>query len=46
MTAKAKATAETPPSATAFNRLYFDLNHNGDLTDDKVIEAETKDIRA
>ena len=23
-----------------FNRLYFDANHNGDLTDDKVIEAE------
>ena len=23
----------------AYNRLYFDFNHNGDLTDDKVIEA-------
>ena len=23
----------------AYNRLYFDFNHNGDLTDDKVIET-------
>jgi hypothetical protein len=23
-----------------YTRLYFDVNHNGDLTDDKVIEAE------
>ncbi|MGD0384232.1 MAG: hypothetical protein ABSA77_11965, partial [Thermoguttaceae bacterium] len=30
-----------PPKAVGFNRLYFDVNHNGDLTDDKVIEAET-----
>jgi hypothetical protein len=28
-----------PPKAVGFNRLYFDVNHNGDLTDDKVIEA-------
>ncbi len=28
-----------PPKAVGFNRLYFDANHNGDLTDDKVIEA-------
>jgi hypothetical protein len=36
--------AKTPArSATAFNRLYFDLNHNGDLTDDKVIEAKPPD---
>jgi len=27
--------------ALAFDRLYFDLNCNGDLTDDGVIEAET-----
>jgi hypothetical protein len=27
------------PSAVAFNRLYFDLNHNGDLTDDKPIDV-------
>jgi hypothetical protein len=26
----------------AIGRLYFDLNNNGDLTDDKVIEAEAK----
>ncbi|MGA2059711.1 MAG: hypothetical protein ABSG67_04460 [Thermoguttaceae bacterium] len=29
------------PKAIHYNRLYFDINHNGDLTDDKVIEAET-----
>ena len=27
--------------ATGYDRLYFDLNHNGDLTDDKVIEGES-----
>ncbi|MGA2797911.1 MAG: hypothetical protein ABSE63_10050 [Thermoguttaceae bacterium] len=27
-----------------FNRLYFDANHNGDLTDDKVIEADAMSI--
>jgi hypothetical protein len=27
--------------AIIYNRLYFDLNHNGDLTDDKVIESES-----
>jgi hypothetical protein len=32
--------AAKPPKAMGFNRLYFDFNHNGDLTDDKVIEAE------
>ena len=31
--------ASSAPKATPYNRLYFDLNHNGDLTDDKVIEA-------
>ncbi len=30
-----KKKAEVPQ----FTRLYFDLNHNGDLTDDEVIEA-------
>ena len=25
--------------AVSYTRLYFDLNHNGDLTDDEVIEA-------
>jgi len=29
-----------PPKPIAYNRLYFDLNGNGDLTDDKVIEAK------
>jgi hypothetical protein len=33
--------AGKPLKAMSFNRLYFDLNHNGDLTDDKVIEAES-----
>jgi hypothetical protein len=32
-------TAATP-ELERYSRLYFDLNHNGDLTDDKVIEAE------
>jgi hypothetical protein len=27
--------------SVAYKRLYFDINHNGDLTDDKVIEAES-----
>ena len=31
--------------AVGFNRLYFDINHNGDLTDDKVIEAEPQPAR-
>jgi hypothetical protein len=26
--------------STDYSRLYFDLNHNGDLTDDKVIEGK------
>jgi hypothetical protein len=26
--------------AIEYNRLYFDLNHNGDLTDDAVVKAE------
>ena len=37
------AKAITPSAAVVrplgYNRLYFDTNHNGDLTDDKVIEA-------
>jgi beta-lactamase regulating signal transducer with metallopeptidase domain len=31
-----------PPKTTGYNRLYFDFNRNGDLTDDKVIEGEVK----
>ncbi|MHC4405160.1 MAG: hypothetical protein ACYTG0_36400 [Planctomycetota bacterium] len=30
----------------AYRRLHFDLNHNGDLTDDKVVEALRPDSRA
>jgi hypothetical protein len=30
---------DTPGTAPVFSRLYFDLNRNGDLTDDEVIEA-------
>jgi hypothetical protein len=32
--------AARPGRAIAYTRLYFDANANGDLTDDKVIEAE------
>lgn len=35
-----RAEPEKPLKAINYNRLYFDANHNGDLTDDKVIEAE------
>jgi len=38
-----EAKVKQPPAAPdleGYSRLYFDLNHNGDLTDDKVIEAE------
>ena len=28
-----------------YNRLYFDLNHNGDLTDDKVVEGKGPDAK-
>lgn len=31
---------EKPAKPLALTRLYFDLNHNGDLTDDGVIEAD------
>ncbi len=39
-----EALGATPPKKAevkvdAFTRLYFDRNHNGDLTDDEVIEA-------
>ena len=37
--AKAKEKEKTP-QPIRYNRLYFDLNHNGDLTDDGVIEAQ------
>ena len=28
--------------STDYSRLYFDLNHNGDLTDDKVLEGKQR----
>ncbi len=34
------------PKNVGYTRLYFDLNHNGDLTDDKVIEAESSYARS
>lgn len=41
-----KKNGETKPKAKSklpelriYNRLYFDLNHNGDLTDDQVVKA-------
>ncbi len=37
--------ARRPGKAIVYNRLYFDRNRNGDLTDDKVIESETSDAR-
>ncbi|NQU21129.1 MAG: hypothetical protein HQ567_07585 [Candidatus Nealsonbacteria bacterium] len=36
---KSKA-APKPPKAVTYNRLYFDFNQNGDLTDDKPIVAK------
>ena len=40
-TGAAEKPAEKPAlSAISYNRLYFDFNHNGDLTDDKVVKAE------
>jgi hypothetical protein len=46
------ATAANPPPDPAlikdfaYNRLYFDFNHNGDLTDDKVVEITADSRRA
>lgn len=37
--AKAITPSAAPMKPFSYNRLYFDFNHNGDLTDDKVIEA-------
>jgi hypothetical protein len=34
----APAKAAIPVRELSYSRLYFDFNHNGDLTDDKVIE--------
>ena len=32
--------------STAYCRLYFDSNHNGDLTDDKVVEGKLQSVAA
>jgi hypothetical protein len=40
---KAIAPAAAPAiDGITYNRLYFDFNHNGDLTDDKVVAAEVE----
>ena len=42
--AEAKSDKPTSPTRSSarvrYTRLHFDLNHNGDLTDDQVVEAE------
>lgn len=37
----AESKEKPAPKLIPYSRLYFDLNHNGDLTDDEVIEAES-----
>ncbi len=34
-----------PVKDLSYNRLYFDFNHNGDLTDDKVVEVSADSSR-
>lgn len=34
-----KSKSDKAAASITFNRLYFDLNHNGDLSDDKPIDA-------
>ena len=34
------AEKQSPPKPMQYNRLYFDLNNNGDMTDDKVLNSE------
>jgi hypothetical protein len=41
---KKQAEPAPPPEPIKYNRLYFDANHNGDLTDDKVLEAKTINV--
>ena len=36
---KTPAKQAVPVTAFSYNRLYFDFNRNGDLTDDKVVEV-------
>jgi len=35
-----KSTAGAAPTVTPYNRLYFDCNHNGDLTDDPPVDGK------
>jgi hypothetical protein len=37
---KTMPSADKMPPRVAFDRLYFDFNHNGDLTDDKPVEGK------
>jgi hypothetical protein len=39
---KSATKKKTVYKATVYNRFYFDQNHNGDLTDDPVIEATSQ----
>lgn len=41
--AEKKKEAKAKSAGMTFNRLYFDANHNGDLTDDKPLDAEPPD---
>jgi len=34
--------AKSPLAMPAYDRLYFDFNHNGDLTDDRVVTGKVK----
>lgn len=40
----APLTKKPESQSLSFSRLYFDLNRNGDLTDDDVIEAESAQV--
>lgn len=42
---KAEKVAKTEVKAIPYNRLYFDINGNGDLTDDKPVEAMPSPVR-
>ncbi len=39
LTEKLVKAADAVPKAITYNRLYFDFNHNGDLTDDPVVDS-------
>ncbi len=41
---RGKAASSAKKNPYAYNRLYFDFNHNGDLTDDKVVEAKAEQL--